>query len=87
MSGLREAPVGALSSTARNWWSIKMRSFIRHLSRRGRRSLLRCPYVSESTVEDLPMTKVNYPCGWLSSILTGAEKARRHGGRLYGAAG
>ena len=35
MSGLREAPVGALSSTARNWWSIKMGSFIRHLRGAG----------------------------------------------------
>jgi hypothetical protein len=35
MSGLREAPVDALGSTGRNWWSIKMRSFIRHLRGAG----------------------------------------------------
>ena len=33
-------------------------------------------FVRESTVEDLPMTKDNYPGGWLSSILDRSRSGR-----------
>ena len=56
-------------------------------AQRGRRSLLRCPFVNESAIADLAMMKVNYPCGWFIEHPSGAEKAHRPQGRLYGAAG